>query len=956
MAHLGCSLRAQSSQATASNSLRSLAFGVLFIGLRAARSIAPAGPNVYLQPFASDAKAAHSRWTMLIRPIDALLPRLGRQFGGKATGLAALVRAGFPVPAAYALAREAADEVYARVLPGGLEALTRLDGASPNDAARAETLARARERIMQSEIPQSLARELSRTLGLLRGAAAESVAVRSSSTMEDHALASAAGLFSTTLNVRDELSLANAVRQAWASLLSPAALSYAAMLGSTETMGMGVVIQAMVPADAAGVLFTANPLTGDTDEMVVHASLGLGTQVTDGNATPDTFRIDKRSGFVRDRVIAEKRTRIVLSERGGLAELLVQPFEAHVQALDEHVLAQLTVLGRRIEEHFGEPRDIEFAVAGDTVYVLQSRPVSIAGLPRSGARAPLGGRFRRASARRGPSSDPSRLLWSNLNVGEVLPGVATPLTWSVLSGFAELGFREALAALGCKAPKGARLLGSFRGRIFLNVTELDGIAAQVPGLRAGHVLPLIGAGYESMRPEPGSAAPKQSNLLMRLPGVASRFVASHLGFEQRVERFEASFAFERARIERLDLRILPGAALDETLADVERLLAQTAVLLAQAYGGLIAALLPLRAALDVLVGKEAAQVQRAFLSAIEDVASAGPGREVIAAANAFAQDEPAREQLLREGGERLGLLPPGPARAAIERLIERYGHRAGREAELAEPRWRESPRFLLDAVRLQLVHGVHDTRAQLERRLEALREQADAALRTIPSPARPPMRALLSVVRRYVRRREQLRSHVAHVLFMCRRVALDASRRMLVREPELGADPAFMLSAPELHAFLRGELRSVRALVALRRRQYARDLCLPEPPDTFVGYPPAAVAVPAPAGAGAMLSGLAASSGAVEGRVRVLRSPEASLEPGEILVVTAADVGWTPLFVLAGGLVSELGGPLSHACIVAREYGLPAVVSVRSATRTLKTGDRVRVDGSAGTVELLSHA
>jgi pyruvate,water dikinase len=647
----------------------------------------------------------------------------------------------------------------------------------------------------------------------------------------------------------------------------------------------------------------------------------------------------------------------VLSERGGLAEQLVQPFEAHVQALDEHVLAQLTVLGRRIEEHFGEPRDIEFAVAGDTVYVLQSRPVSIAVLPRGGARAALGGRFRRAPAKRAPSSDPSRLLWSNLNVGEVLPGVATPLTWSVLSGFAELGFREALAALGCKAPKGARLLGSFRGRIFLNVTELDGIASQVPGLRAGHVLPLIGAGFESLRPDPGSAAPKQTNLLVRLPGVASRFVASHLGFEQRVDRFEASFTFERARIERLDLRILPGAALDETLADVERLLAQTGILLAQAYGGLIAALLPLRSALDLVVGKEAAAVQRAFLSVIEDVESAGPGHEVMAVASAFLEDAPAREQLLAGGVERIAHLPAGAARAALERLIERYGHRAGREAELAEPRWRESPRFLLDAVRVQLAHvGAQDARAQLERRVEALREQADTALRKIAAPARPPLRALLSVVRRYVRRREQLRSHVAHVLYMCRRIALDASRRMLVREPELGADPAFMLAAPELHAFLRGELRSVRALVALRRRQYARDLCLPEPPDTFVGYPPAAVAVPVQPNPGAMLSGLAASSGAVEGRVRVMRAPEASLEPGEILVVPAADVGWTPLFVLAGGLVSELGGPLSHACIVAREYGLPAVVSVRSATRALKTGDRVRVDGNAGTVELLGHA
>jgi pyruvate,water dikinase len=303
-------------------------------------------------------------------------------------------------------------------------------------------------------------------------------------------------------------------------------------------------------------------------------------------------------------------------------------------------------------------------------------------------------------------------------------------------------------------------------------------------------------------------------------------------------------------------------------------------------------------------------------------------------------------------------LPAGPAFAALERLLDRYGHRAVREVELAEPRWRENPRFLLDAVRMQLLHEAEglDSLGLLERRVEALREQADAALRKLPAPTRPALRGVLSVVRRYVRRREELRSQLAHVLGMFRRVALDASRRMLVREPELGIDPAFMLTASELHAFLRGELRSVRALTVLRKRQYARDLSLPEPPDTFIGYPPPPALVGPPLACAERLTGLAASAGLVEGRVRVMRSPETNVEPGEILVVTAADVGWTPLFVTAGGLVSELGGPLSHACIVAREYGLPAVVSVRSATRALKTGDLVRLDGSAGTVELLGHA
>jgi phosphohistidine swiveling domain-containing protein len=541
----------------------------------------------------------------------------------------------------------------------------------------------------------------------------------------------------------------------------------------------------------------------------------------------------------------------------------------------------------------------------------------------------------------------------------VLPGVATPLTWSALAGFAEQGFREALGALGCKVPKGARLLGSFRGRIYLNLSELEGITAQVPGLRSSHLLLAKSAAKALARVEQpvlGAHDVRRGNILLRLPGVASRLASAHLGFEQRYARFESAFAFERARIDRLDLRILPGAALDETLSDVERLLGNTGALLAQAYGGLVAALLPLRSALALLAPSDAPAVQSALLSAIEDMESAGSGREILSVARAFGSDPVAREKLIA-GVSSMAEIPAGPAFAALERLLDRYGHRAVREVELAEPRWRENPRFLFDAVRMQLLHEAHghDAQAILDRRVEVLREQADAALRKLPAPFRPALRGVLSVVRRYVRRREELRSQIAHVLGMFRRIALDASRRMLVREPELGADPAFMLTTSELHAFLRGELRSVRALTLLRRRQFARDLGLPDPPDTFVGYPPPP-ALQAPMARAERLRGLAASAGQVEGRVCVLHSPDASMEPGDILVVPAADVGWTPLFVAAGGLVSELGGPLSHVCVVAREYGLPAVVSVRSATSALKTGDRVRLDASLGTVELIGHA
>jgi pyruvate,water dikinase len=877
---------------------------------------------------------------MLVRPIDALIPRASRSFGGKARNLASLVRAGFPVPAAYAVSSDAAAIVYARALPR--ELLPDQIFARPH--ASESDLAEARRRVLAASIDAELVAELHRAFDSLKGAAAESVAVRSSSLSEDMALASAAGLHTSVLNVRSRAALLDAVRHCLASVFSPRVLSYRQSLELQGTSGMGIVIQAMVPADVSGVLFTINPLTGDPREMVIDASYGLGASVTDGHVSPDTYRVDKESGWVRDRVLGDKRTRTAADPDGSLRTLPVPEAQARKQALDEHILAQVVALGRRIEEHFGDARDVEFAVAADTIYVLQARPVTaVAPHVKPGKRAPK-------RKRRRLLGDESTLVWSNLNVGEALPGVATPLTWSVLSEFSELGFRRAFSALGCSVPKDAHLVGNFRGRIYLNLSELSAIGRQVPGLSPAMILPL-GGGAESERLEREVERPSSAAFLLRLPATAARFARSNLGFARRLEEFERSFLAERRRIEQLDLRILSASALDDTLADAHRLLDEAGSMLLTAYGSLLAVLVPLRGALLALAGERGGRLQQSLLSTIADVESASPGFEILKVAVAFEHDARARAWLA--AGE-TGLPPEGEAKRSVEAFLEKYGHRGVREAELIEPRWREQPKLLLDAIRMQLAHGSTPVEEAVTRRVSAARSASEAALQSLPSPLRPVLRALLQSVRGGLRQRERLRSHVVHVLGLIRLVALDASRRLSAREPGIGEHAAFFLTLEELHGVLRADVGSVAQLVRVRRAQLERDRSLPDPPDTFVGYPPPIETL---AEVGDCLHGLGASSGAAEGAVRVLRSPDeiTTFTPGEILVVPSADVGWAPVFVAAGGLVTELGGPLSHACVVAREYGLPAVVNVRTATRALKTGERVRVDGDAGTVQRLSH-
>ncbi len=874
---------------------------------------------------------------MLIRPIDVLLPRASTAFGGKARNLAALVRGGFPVPAAFAISCEAAEQAYRRSLPAELHP----DRLLARPQISEEVLDEVRERILSIPLGNELESELRQALGALLRASVGSVAVRSSSLSEDQGAASAAGLHASILHVRTEQELFDAVRRCWASVLTPSVAGYREALGVEGAASMGVVIQAMVPADAAGVLFTVNPLTGDDSEMVINACYGLGTGVTDGRLTPDTYRIDKHSGWIRDRVLGDKRLRCH-AEGGALVEEEVDEALARKQALDEHQLEQIVSLGRRIEEHFGDARDVEFAVAGDAVYVLQARPVTAAA-----ARSTKASRGKKSKRLGG---DPRNLVWSSVNVGEALPGVATPLTWSVLSAFSDLGFRQAFAALGCKVPRDAVLVGNFRGRIYLNLTELTAIASQVPGLRPTTVLPLGGAA-EAARLEREAPRVGRAGFLLRLPATATRFAQSNLGFRRKVERFETRFVAERTRIERLDLRILPAAALDETLSDVRTLLDETGALMLTAYGGLLSALVPLRAALRLLVSGDRERVLSALLMTIDDVESADPGVELLNVAEAFAHDRAARENLLG-GADALDQIPPGGASGALKRFLSRYGHRGVREAELSEPRWREQPQLLFDALRVQLAHdGAHGER--LLQRVADARAERERALTALPVASRPAIAALLAVVHHYMRLRERLRSHVVHVLGLFRVVALDTSRRLTVREPGVAEDAAFFLTLEELHAVLRGHQRSVAALVGLRQAQFERDRSLPDPPETFVGYPPP---VAPPAESGVTLQGIGASTGATEAVARVLRSPQdiSQFQPGEVLVVEAADVGWAPVFALAGALVTEHGGPLSHACVVAREYGLPTVVAVPGVMGQVSTGERLRVDGDAGTVERLS--
>jgi len=842
----------------------------------------------------------------LVVPLDGRRPLSRERFGGKAATLQALVAAGFDVPAGFAIAREAV----------------------PQDLREAGSdLERAQAAVLSTPLPPALLDAVVRAYEALGGGA---VAVRSSTTSEDLATLSGAGIQDSFLNVVGQDALADAIRASWASFFTERAVGYLRQMGvSLPSVGLGIVVQRMAHPDAAGVLFTRDPVTGG-HETIVNAAWGLGPSVASGLVSPDTFVVDPIGRRILRASVGDKRSRVVAAA-AGVEVQGVPPEDSRRACLDEATVLRLAALGERVAAVLGGPEDVEWATEGDRIWLLQARPITALPSPHPA-----------------PESTHPRAVWSNVNVGEALPGVATPLTWSILASFSDLGFRRAFASLGCKVPKGVTLVGNFRGRIYLNLSAFMTIASQVPGLEPRTLVDLGGGGGADEL-EATITRARPWGFFARLPLTVPRFVAANAAVGTRVARFDAWFVTRRQAFAARDLAGLSWDELVGVVDELDLLLRRTGALMLTCASNFLSGFLALGTLLGRLCGPEASRLQLELLGGGEDVESAAPGRELARIA-ALARDEPEALRILtgaEPGNLRLEDLPAGGAvRRALDAFLASYGYRAVREAELMTPRWREDPSMVFATLRLHL-HAPRD-RAAAGDPARAQRK----ALETVRARAgRLGAAAVLAAARRATRfaaLRERLRARVTEVLGMYRALALEVGHR-------LGdGEAAFMLTIGEIRDLCAGRLdaRSLEPRVRARRAQWERDRRLPDPPRTFVGEPPVVSPERGAGEAGGELEGLPASPGIVTGRARVLTDPsEASaLREGEVLVVPCADVGWAPLFLVAGGLVAELGGTLSHASIVAREYGVPAVVNVANATRLIHTGDHVTVSGDRGRV------
>ncbi|MFJ6346383.1 PEP/pyruvate-binding domain-containing protein [Pseudarthrobacter oxydans] len=858
--------------------------------------------------------------------------------GGKAVGLGGLLRAGLPVPPGFVLTTAAySGFVDANNLAAGIQELAAL----PPDAepqAYEDASRRISALFTTGTMPAGIAAELGAAYGRLGNGTP--VAVRSSSTAEDLASASFAGQQETSLNVRGLVELATAVIGCWASLWTARAMSYRAREGvEPGQVRLAVVIQQMVEADAAGVMFTANPANGRRDQTVISAAWGLGESVVSGTVTTDDVVVDAGTGSVLSRRTADKDVMTVYAEN-GTREQPVAAARRREPVLDDREAAELAGHGRRAAAHFGAPQDIEWARAGGTFFILQSRPITA--LPEPTADTPEAW----------PVPYPNGLYF-RASIVEQLPDPLSPLFADLVDG----SVARSLQALMAEA------LGK-------NV------------LREGDVgLPTVnGYAYYYYR---SSGMWRMTGRLLTAVRALARGKA-HMGIAGWRE-----FSHPRYKQAIKDWQEKPPAQLTggELLAGAQALLDAGTV-----YYTAVQSIIPLatsselafRTFYDKLVRRAGDPPAQTFLL--------GYDSEPIRAEKslwdlaAWARSDPGLASVLLERPtaeltecQRTGSPPAGVDdalwqewRFAFREHLDLYGH-AVYNLDFATPVATDDPSTLLATVKFYLRgQGTdpHERQRLLTRRREELTEQVAARLG-------PRRRAAFLRLLRWAQDtapvREDALADVGLAWPLLRQMLLELGRRLVasgvIAEPadvfwlrfqEVRTAVEFGLAAPGAHAAITGADRPVRAAAVEERRMLWRGQAraaapqmLPERPwmeKAFGSMMPAA----SQRQHGDVIKGVGASSGRVTAPARVLSGPRdfGRMEPGDVLVARITTPAWTPLFAMASGIVTDVGGPLSHSSIVAREYGIPAVLGTGAATQRLATGQQVTVDGDAGTVTI----
>lgn len=847
--------------------------------------------------------------------------------GGKGAHLGGLTRIeGIRVPGGFCVTTDAFRRIMAEA-PSIDDLLDQLSRLNPDDREGIRTLsAQIRRTIEGIAIPGDLSAAITRALGRLGEQAA--YAVRSSATAEDLPTASFAGQQDTYVNVVGSTAVLQHVSRCWASLFTERAVTYRRRNGiDHRTVHMAVVVQQMVFPHAAGILFTADPVTGNRKVATVDAGFGLGEALVSGLVNPDVFKV--RHGEVVAKAIAAKQRAVHARPAGGTQEVAIDAQRQEQPALTDAQVVRLVQLGRRIEEHFGSPQDIEWCLVDDGFQIVQSRPITtLFPIPEA--------------------DDQENHLYVSVGHQQMMTDPMKPLGLSMWQ-------------LTAMAP-----MHTAGGRLFVDVTRRLASPASRAGLLdvMGRGDPLIRDALETVLdrddfvpslPDAGPGGPPAR-------GASAPIETDPAIVTELIERSQVSIA----ALER-DIRSKTGPALFDFLLEAfeehKRVLGDPLNIQAIMAGmeatwwlnDKLREWLGEKNAADTLTLSAPDNVTSEMGLALLDVADViRPRSEVVAFLQGveYVEDDAFLDELPKLAGGT-------EARDAIEDYLGRYGMRCVGEIDITRPRWRERPTTLVPVI-LDNVRNFEPGAA--ERRFEQGRQKARkkeqdvlSRLRALPDGDRKAdeTKRMIDRVRTFIGYREYPKYGIVSRYFVYKQALLEEAERLVQAGVLPEKEDVFYLTFQELHDVVRSNQADGRLIQ--QRKDAFRSYQALTPPRVLTSDGEAVTGAyrrdDVPAGA---LIGLPVSAGTIEGRARViLDMAEAELEAGDILVTPFTDPSWSPLFVGIAGLVTEVGGLMTHGAVIAREYGLPAVVGVEQATRLIRDGQRIRVHGTDGYVEIL---
>lgn len=851
--------------------------------------------------------------------------------GGKAVGLARLIAADFSVPQGFCITTEA----YIQCLhaSGFLEHEEWQKACALSGNERASALADCRIRIGRIETPQ-LAAQCLTALQALNQPPNERWAVRSSATNEDMAHTSFAGLYRTHLGVA-LFDVDTAIKDLWASLWEERVVSYQVRQSNHTAPRMAVVVQPMVEAQSAGVAYSIHPVTGRSNQVMINAVPGLAAPLVDGTVKPDQYVVEMtdegQPTWVRRRILARKSDRLMVSKEG----LRTDPLSGATtlqSSLTDVQLFSLARTAKHIERAFGQPMDLEWAFDTRQLWIVQARPITAIR----------------------PSSDLTNddCEWSRTNFKETLPELPSLLSLSFLERFMDTYILSHYQRLGCRIPNGLTSVRVLKGRPYLNVTLFHILIAQLRGDPSMNT--------EQMGGEPLQTIPR----VQPLGWLAFVRAGWMMWAEMRRVQRHGPRVFEEMKALAATYRRdhILHLSVEELVPELDKLgpWLEGREVTFGIVGGVGQCLQIFSQCLPRWLGPDwqcllnaALQGQGTVISAqqILRLAELTDIARYEAVANAFLISEPWNPSTFRVALANTTFL------LAFDRYLEDYGHRAVGESDVMAPRLADNPESILSILRAQLISAAPSQKTIRSRQDKTRAAALDQIKRRIGWRLDRWALFLWCYRRlgRFFALREANRHHLMYYSIAIRTLLLRLGELLVERGQLNQRDDIFFLTISDRADLLAGSTRNWKAEIRARRTEHEHNAKF-EVPDTVCDWETASeqTMTSDKSEQNGILSGMPISVGTVAGLVRTIRSAAdwGKVRPGEILVVSVIDPGLAPLFGLAGGLIAEMGGTLSHGAIIAREYGLPTISNVAGAMTQLVDGMQVSIDAGSGTIRI----